>query len=160
MTTHRIRPATLADAGGIARLSGELGYPAPTEEVAARLAILLSLPAHFIAVAAEDDSLLGWIEIERRLTLESGARAEIVGLVVGAAHRRAGVGRALVAAAETWAAAEGLGAVAVRSNVVRAESHPFYERLGFLKHKTQHVYVRDLGPVNAAHLADRHEASG
>jgi hypothetical protein len=28
--------------------------------------------------------------------------------------------------------------------VVRAESHPFYERLGYLRTKTQHAYRKTL----------------
>jgi hypothetical protein len=32
----------------------------------------------------------------------------------------------------------------VRSNVVRAESHPFYERLGYVRSKTQHAYRKHL----------------
>jgi hypothetical protein len=32
----------------------------------------------------------------------------------------------------------------LRSNVLRAEAHPFYEQLGFLRTKTQHAYVKPL----------------
>jgi GNAT superfamily N-acetyltransferase len=54
------------------------------------------------------------------------------------------VGRALVAEVEGWASARGLREVSVRSNVARAESHPFYERLGYVRAKTQHVYRKVL----------------
>jgi GNAT superfamily N-acetyltransferase len=54
------------------------------------------------------------------------------------------VGRVLVAAAEAWAASRGLALMTVRSNVTRSESHPFYERLGYLKIKTQHAYRKRL----------------
>jgi hypothetical protein len=37
---------------------------------------------------------------------------------------------------------QGLAVVTVRSNVVRVESHPFYERLGHVRGKTQHVYTK------------------
>ena len=47
-------------------------------------------------------------------------------------------------AVEEWAAERGLGQLSVRSNIVRAESHPFYERLGFVKLKTQHAYRKQL----------------
>jgi predicted N-acetyltransferase YhbS len=33
----------------------------------------------------------------------------------------------------------------VRSNVVRSGSHPFYERLGYARSKTQHAYRKALG---------------
>ncbi len=65
-----------------------------------------------------------------------------MGLVVSQACRRAGIGRALVAAAEQWQTERGVAAICVRSNVVRPESHPFYESLGFARYKTQHAYIK------------------
>ena len=50
----------------------------------------------------------------------------------------------LVAAVERWAADRGLEEMAVRSNVIRTESHPFYERLGYARVKTSHIYRKDL----------------
>ena len=45
---------------------------------------------------------LGWIEIERRVSLVAGAQGEITGLVVGPAARRRGLERAWVEGAESW----------------------------------------------------------
>ena len=59
-------------------------------------------------------------------------------------HRGLGVGRLLVTAVEQWAWARGLDQMAVRSNVTRSESHPFYERLGYVRAKTQHAYRKRL----------------
>jgi len=140
----RIRVATVRDASEIAALSTELGYPSTTDEMSSRLAVLLPSATHFVAVAEDDAGLHGWIATERRLLLESGERAEIVGLVVGASARRRGVGRALVSAAEAWAVAQGVAEMTVRSNVARTESHPFYEAFGYVRHKTQHAYVKRL----------------
>ena len=50
----------------------------------------------------------------------------------------------LVEAVEAWAAARGLVQLAVRGNVVRVESHPFYERLGFVRVRTRHAYRKQL----------------
>ena len=69
---------------------------------------------------------------------------EITGLVVSPSARRLGVGRALVAASEAWASRLGFSSIRVRSNVSRAESHPFYRRIGFSLTKTQHVYQKSL----------------
>jgi GNAT superfamily N-acetyltransferase len=147
VTSPRLRNARLDDAAQIARLASELGYPTTALEIAVRLALMLPLSHHHVVVAQGDDGLLGWIAVERRLTLESGERIEIVGLVVSAVAKRSGVGRALVANAEHWALAQGFDSIAVRSNVARAESHPFYEGLGYVRRKTQHVYSKPLGPV-------------
>jgi GNAT superfamily N-acetyltransferase len=140
----RLRNAQLVDAAEIARLADELGYPATTQDMAARLTVLLPQSHHHVVVAQGDDGLLGWIAVERRLTLESGERIEIVGLVVSTAAMRSGIGQALVADAERWALAQGFNSIAVRSNVARAESHPFHEHLGYLRRKTQHVYSKRL----------------
>jgi GNAT superfamily N-acetyltransferase len=140
-----LRPARIEDAAEIARLAGELGYPAEVAAMEARLRAILPLPQHRVTVAQGDGGgLLGWIAVERRLTLESGERIEIVGLVVDVATRGSGTGRVLVADAEQWALVQGFGAIGVRSNVVREGSHPFYESLGYARAKTQHVYHKRL----------------
>jgi GNAT superfamily N-acetyltransferase len=143
--SYRIRCARVSDAPEFARLTTELGYPATAGQVAPRLRAFLPLPDHFVAVAAETRGhLLGWIAAERRFLLHDEPRVEIVGLVVNAAARRRGIGEVLVRAVEEWAADEGVERIAVRSNVTRRESHPFYERLGYRREKTQHAYVRTL----------------
>lgn len=92
----------------------------------------------------EGNRLAGFVGLEQRLMIESGERVEIVGLVVDERARRTGTGRRLVAAAEDWARARGMPELFLRSNVLRAEAHPFYEQLGFLRTKTQHAYVKPL----------------
>lgn len=141
-----LRPARIEDAAEIARLAGELGYPVEAAAMAARLRTILPQPQHHVTVAvAEREGLIGWIAVERRLTLESGERVEIVGLVVDAKARGCGAGRALVADAERWALALGFDAIVVRSNVMREGSHPFYASLGYSRIKTQHMYRKGLG---------------
>jgi GNAT superfamily N-acetyltransferase len=137
-----IRPARITDAGEIARLAGELGYPMSADEMARRLATLASNEYHHVAVVASGERLLGWMHVERRFSLEGGDRAELMGLVVDSTARRRGIGRELLAVAENWTLAQGLPALVVRSNVIREQSHPFYESLGYSRSKTQHVYTK------------------
>jgi GNAT superfamily N-acetyltransferase len=140
-----LRPARIGDSTEIARLAGELGYRVETAAMAARLHEILVLPQHRVTVAQDErGGLLGWIAVERRLTLESGERIEITGLVVDALARGTGIGRALVADAEQWALVQGFEAIGVRSNVAREGSHPFYESLGYARVKTQHAYRKRL----------------
>jgi GNAT superfamily N-acetyltransferase len=138
-----LRPASIDDAAAIAALVGELGYSASAGDIAARLPLLLDSDRYFLVVAAASDGrLLGLINAERRLNIESGTAYEITGLVVESSARRAGVGSALVGAAEAWARAHGAGSMRVRSNVVRPEAHAFYARRGYGLQKTQHCYAR------------------
>jgi predicted N-acetyltransferase YhbS len=139
-----IRPARPADAEAIALLATELGYPTDEAEMGRRIERLLKSEAYFLAVAEQESRVLGWVAAERRLLLESGERAEIVGLIVTAQARRGGTGMRLVQAAEEWAMRQGLNAIAVRSNIARTESHPFYEKLGYVRAKTQHAYTKRL----------------
>lgn len=139
----RLRTAAVDDAAEIARLSTQLGYPATADVMRGRLAALLSNPAHRIVVADDGAALAGWIAAEHRCALESGASIEIVGLVVDEAAHRRGIGRALVMAVQQWADERGEPRITVRSSIARNQSHPFYAGLGFVRSKTQHVYVRD-----------------
>jgi GNAT superfamily N-acetyltransferase len=143
-----IRAATLADAARLAVFSVVLGYPSTADALAERLGRLLGRAEEVVLVAEVGPShVVGWLHGGEREVLESGRRGEILGLVVDTAYRGRGVGRRLVQAAEAWASTRGLDQMAVRSNVGRAESHPFYERLGYVRAKTQHAYRKRLsGP--------------
>jgi len=145
MSSTVIRLAEQRDAERIARLSGELGYPTDVSAVSERLKRLSSSERDGVFVAdATDHGLIGWIHVAEQELLESGPRCEILGLVVDRAARRRGAGRALIDAVEQWARGRGLDVITVRSNVIRLESHPFYEELGFVRMKTQHVYRKSL----------------
>ncbi len=145
--SYSLRLALPQDAHEIARLSTELGYPANEPEMKDRLALLLSSPTELVVVAeTKKGHLLGWIAASQRILLEYGARVEIVGLIVDQQARRLGLGRALIAAAEGWALEQGTPVISVHSNIVRPDSHPFYERLGYRREKTQHYYLKILRP--------------
>ncbi len=141
----KIRRAFVADAKEIALLSEELGYPVSKEEMVKRLSTLLEMPNYFIAVATgKDQQVMGWIAVEQRILLESGPRAEIVGLIVSSKFRRAGVGKALVIEAEKWATQKGLSVACVRSNEIRKVAHVFYQKLGYSYRKTQLNFAKNL----------------
>jgi GNAT superfamily N-acetyltransferase len=142
-----VRRAIPADAARLAALSAELGYPASAAALAERLGELLAREDQVVFVAdAPPGEVVGWVHGSEQQLLESGRRCELLGLVVDARVRSRGVGRRLVTAVEEWARARGLEQMAVRSNVARTESHPFYERLGYARVKTQHAYRKRIGP--------------
>ena len=148
LTSYSIIPARETDAAEIARLSLELGYQTAVDQTRTALKQILSSHSYFAVVAsAGAGRLLGWAVAERRLSLESGEFMELTGLVVSTSARRLGAGRSLVAAAEHWALKNGFSSIRVRSNIARTESHPFYERLGFERTKTQHAYKKPLSPA-------------
>lgn len=139
-----VRRAASADAARLAELSDILGYPVASSSLASRLERLLARTEDAVFVAEVESGVVGWIHGAEQERLESGRRCEILGLVVDGAYRSQGVGRVLVTAVEQWAASRGLEQMAVRSNVARTESHPFYQRLGYVRTKTQHAYRKAL----------------
>lgn len=140
-----IRRATPEDAPAIASLATQLGYPSNSDSISTRLADLLPRRDHSLLVAqTAAGQVVGWIHIGTLRWIENDPAAEIGGLVVDAAHRGLRIGERLVAAAISWAVREGYGEIRVRSNVVRAQAHRFYERLGFARTKVQHIFRRTL----------------
>lgn len=140
------RAPQLSDAPRLCELSSQLGYPVAEADLGQRLTQLQSRPDQYIVLAETGPGLVvGWIHAGEQWVLESEPSCEILGLVVDQSWRGQGIGRILVGAVETWAATRGLTTIKVRSNVVRAESHPFYQRLGFSRIKSQHVYRKSLG---------------
>jgi len=141
-----VRRATVADAAAIASLSAELGYPVEPGDIEKRLAAILEAPDQAVLVATgADRAVVGWIHGAEHLLLEVGSRCEILGLVVSSGHRRSGIGHRLLTAVEAWAHNRGLPEVSVRSNVLRESSHPFYEKHGYRRVKTQHAYRKTVG---------------
>lgn len=146
-TAIDLRPARGDDATDIARLSAQLGYPASTGAIAQRLSELLAAPRdNAVLVLTVDGRITGWIHVLHARRIEVPPFAEIAALVVDADHRNARLGERLVGAAVDWARAARLDTLRVRSNLVRADAHRFYQRLGFEVEKSQAVLRRQLSP--------------
>lgn len=142
---HRVRPAQMEDAGRLAALSGQLGYPCSAGDMRRRLRYLLGDHDHAVWVAETGDgSIAGWIHVFIKRLLESDREAEIGGLVIDENFRGRGVGKALVEHAERWASARRLKSVYVRSNIVRKDAHIFYQKLGYRIIKTQSAFRKPL----------------
>ena len=139
-----VRKAKATDAAGIAELSGILGYPVAGETMLGRLEKLEGNHQHIVFVAEVNGQIVGWIHGAERELLVADRIGEICGLVVAEGQRARGVGRRLVEAVEQWSRGRGLEQVSVRSNVARPESHPFYEKVGYTRLKTQHAYRKSL----------------
>jgi len=134
-----------ADATAVAELNGQLGYPAQATDVQHRFEEIERHGAGQVFVADEGGRPIGWVHVYDTHLLEQDATAEIGGLVVADGRRGSGVGRALMAAAENWAAQHGCQAVRVRSQTMREAAHAFYEHLGYAYLKTQKNFQKPLG---------------
>lgn len=143
MTT--IRPAMPADAEELAKLSGQLGYPADAAAVLHRLEDVVAHGAGVVLVAIDSQGgVSGFAHVEPRRLLIEEPFAELTALVVSEAARGQRVGSGLLAAAEAWARQHGLANMRVRSNILRERAHRFYLREGYAEKKRQAVFLRRL----------------
>jgi GNAT superfamily N-acetyltransferase len=142
-----IRIALETDTPAISDLSERLGYPAALQVISARIQKILARNDQLLLVALLGQQVCGWLQAHATETIESGARVEILGLIVGEQARRRGLGRLLVEHTERWAAEIGAEAVVVRTNIARAASQTFYQALGYSHSKTQAVYRKPLPRV-------------
>jgi len=132
-----IREAQAADIPALTALCGELGYASNESQVRRRLARVSEDRENHIIVAEDAaGAVVGWVQVHFTRWLASDPRGEVVGLVVSSTSRGRGIGRMLMQAAETWTKEQGGTEIAVRSNIVRKETHAFYQRLGYAVTKT------------------------
>lgn len=125
-----IRDATHLDADGVAALLADMGYP--TSAAATHVARFASEPASRLQVAETVDGLVGLVATHVVPRLDDDRLSwRITDIVVAASHRRAGVGSALIAAAEDEARRNGAPRLDLSSGEWRADAYAFYERLGF-----------------------------
>ena len=127
----KIRPARAEDAKAIAKLLGELGYPTPVEEVPSRLAGY-ETPDYVALIAETRGEVVALIGLHVLSSLHVGNPAcYITGLIVTETAQHQGIGKQLLAEAETWARAHGCNRITVTSANHREDAHAFYETHGF-----------------------------
>src|SRR5262249_20516677 len=132
MATPVIRTARLTDAAELARLFTELGHPATEADIRTRWNTWQASGNVGLVVDGDSGELVAAVTLHQTIVLH---RAKPIGrisaLIVDARHRAAGMGRALVDAAERMFAEAGCGMVEVTSNMRRTDAHTFYQHLGY-----------------------------
>jgi GNAT superfamily N-acetyltransferase len=132
--TPTIRAAVLADADELSRLFTALEHPTRAAEITARWAQWAAEGNDALVADRGDGTLAGLATLHRTRVLHRPAPVgRITALVVDAAERGRGIGRALVAAAEERLTRDGCILLEITSNLRRADAHAFYERIGYAR---------------------------
>jgi len=133
-----IRSATPGDVEALVRLLGvlfsiEADFTPDVERQRRGLAMLLAAPERAAVLVAErGGAVAGMVTAQLVVsTAEGGPSALVEDMVVEASERRHGVGRALLAAAEAWAAERGATRLQLLADRENAPALRFYERLGW-----------------------------
>ena len=150
-----IRFARASDVPELVRLFSELGYDIAPDVLATRWAAFEAAGEQALVAAGEslDGRLLAVATLHATPVLHrAGPVGRVTALVVDATLRGHGIGRALMNAAEQWAAERGCVLLEVTSNQRRVDAHSFYEGLGY--ERTSFRFARapraDSAPVATA----------
>jgi GNAT superfamily N-acetyltransferase len=128
----QVRRLAPDDAGSVARLLDQLGYPAEEAEVRKRIQAWGRDDRGAAFGAGVDEHLAGCAAIHVIPFFERpGARARLVALVVDGGYRQRGVGRALIEHCRDFAARQGATEIEVTSRRTRRDADRFYTSLGF-----------------------------
>ena len=135
---YEIRECLLMDADQIYELNcSEMGYDYPKEETRQRIKDILASEHDKIYVAELDGSVVGYVHANDYNLIYVPAMKNIMGIAVSNKHKRIGIGKALLTAAEAWAKADGAKGVRLVSGETRKEAHMFYEWCGYTGGKHQ-----------------------
>jgi GNAT superfamily N-acetyltransferase len=127
-----IRDARPADAAAIAALLGELGYPAEAAQVELRLEGIAGDQSSRLFVVDVNGGVAGLGGLHVLPLIEHDELGcMLTAMVVGAKHRRQGIGAELVGAVEREARSRGCNRLVLSSADRRTDAHAFYESLGF-----------------------------
>ena len=152
---YSIRLARASDVPELVRLFSELGYEIAPDVLARRWAAFAASgeQAFVAADTSSNERLYGVATLHATPVLHrAGPVGRVTALVVDVTLRGCGIGRALMAAAERWAAERGCVLLEVTSNQRRVDAHKFYEGLGF--ERTSYRFARapraDAAPTVSA----------
>lgn len=145
MTVRPIRPADV-DRWGVLRAALWPGE-APAALAEEGRAALAAEPPLLVFVGEVDGAVVGFLELGLRDVAEGCASSPVPyveGWYVEAAHRRGGLGRALMDAAEAWSRAHGYPEMASDALATNRRSRRAHAALGFTEVETIVVFRKAL----------------
>jgi RimJ/RimL family protein N-acetyltransferase len=151
MSFH-IRPAEPSDAAELVALARAVGAEpegwllsderwSSVREERRYLRAVRHSAAGAVLVAEAGEDLVGRLSIARD-PHPSSCHVADVGLIVAASHRRRGVGRGLLRAAESWAAEAGVTKLELHVFPHNVAAIALYERAGFEREGYRHCHYR------------------
>jgi GNAT superfamily N-acetyltransferase len=123
----------------VSRLLAELGYNIAEAELARRLQAFAGQPAHRLLLSEDAGEIVGFMHAYARPALHKPPEVVVQAIVVAAAARGRGIGKALLAEAEQWARHLGFGSVSLYSHVRRDDAFRIYLALGYGHIGTSHA---------------------
>lgn len=153
-----VRPARPSDAAAILAIQAEAArelrsiatHPEEVRSVAEEEALLAQWgSATGVMLVAEEGGVVVGFCAAARGRRRATAHTADVGLTIAAAHRRRGVGRALMLAIEAWARVQGVRKLTLGVFATNASAHSLYRALGYVEEGLRREqYLLPSGPVD------------
>lgn len=152
-----VRPAEPRDASGLVALAREVGgetegwlitngtWRSPLEE-RRYLRALRRFRDAAVLVAEDDGVIVGRLSVSRDPHPASSHVADL-GLMVARSHRRQGIGRALMQAAEEWARETGISKLELHVFTHNRPAIALYESLGYAREGVRRGHYRRGGAL-------------
>jgi len=125
-------------------LLSQLGYIVDAQELSHRYDAVIRSGDHALIVAEENGPIVAFCHVYARPALDKLPEAVVQALVVDHVHRRKGIGRRMMAAAESWSVNRGFTSGALASHVSRAAAHSFYENRGYRCEAMSHLFHKTV----------------
>lgn len=144
----KIRTAQYVDAAALAVIfRDDLGEPDCTQALVEKKLSFINTDRECVFVAQDDNgegTVCGVIHVELYDVLYFERMVNILGLAVSGNYRRRGVGKMLLAAAETWGKEHGAEYMRINSGESRKGAHEFYRTQGCDSEKMQVRFLKKL----------------
>jgi len=135
-----IRTVRASDLPTVAALIRELTPDLADAEATARLETISTNKDHRIWIFERHGRIIGVLHAFKRPALEKPIEVVVQSMVVDAAHRDTGIGRALLVEVERWARETGHCSIALHTR----EAASFYERIGYTRIATPYLMRKIL----------------
>jgi len=139
----KIRPAEEKDLPSLVTLiQNDLGYAEAKEDFVRNQFLQLNKNRDEIFVAEIEGTVAGFIHVEKYSNIYFGPVGNILGLAVREAHRKMGIGKKLLAAAENWSKEKACIGMRLNSGGSRTGAHGFYRSQGYDNEKNQIRFMK------------------
>ena len=131
------------DFESVSELLIQLGYNVSKDELKFRMARITANEKGNVFVALSDSAkIIGCVQALIDTRLAGGNFGEVVSLIVDEKYRGNGIGKNLIDKASEWLKSKGERRLRIRCNIIRDETHRFYQHLGFSEKKSQKIFEK------------------
>jgi len=126
-----VRPMTKADLGAAEALCETLDYAPSPDDLRSHYESMADSSEHSLMIAELGGRVVGFVHVFIKRMLEDAPQAQVQAIATLPDVQGQGVGSRLLAAAEDWARARGIGAVTIYCAEYRDDTHDFYAARGY-----------------------------